>query len=86
MDITGEAKIGTLAPARPSYLEPTVGRIVHYQSFKSPEPVAAIITSVREDQVVDLVAFQPNGDTIPHRFIAYSETPEEGYWNWPPRS
>jgi hypothetical protein len=60
------------------------------------EPRAAIITSVREDigkegsagpgrdGFVDLCVLNPSGMYF-DRATPYSETPQPGHWNWPPR-
>ena len=73
-------------------MTPTVGRIVHYQSFGTPggeylpEPRAAIITTVTSagGHKVGLAVLNPSGlffnDAVP-----FSETPKPGHWNWPPR-
>ncbi|GAA2418450.1 hypothetical protein [Mycolicibacterium llatzerense] len=79
-------------------MNPTVGRIVHYQSYGTPggehpsEPVAAIVTAVHENDV-DLCVFYPNGlsfkqhvrqavDPLSVPDVTYSRS---GHWNWPPR-
>ena len=74
--------------------QPSVGRIVHYQSHGSPngqhksEPRAAIITAVGpviDDKVtVDLCVMNPSGLFF-DRGTQFSETPEPGCWSWPPR-
>jgi hypothetical protein len=66
--------------------QPRVGRIVHYQSIHSPEPLAAIITAVRDGGNVNLAVFQRTGIHDPRACVPFSETPEEMHWNWPPRS
>lgn len=66
--------------------QPSVGRIVHYQSIHSPEPLAAIITAVLEDDHVHLAVFQRTGIHDPRPCVPFSETPEEMHWNWPPRT
>jgi hypothetical protein len=77
---------------------PSVGRIVHFQTYGTPggehpsEPIAAIITAVRaagpvpEHGVpyVDLFAIYPNG-TSHKSDIPFAEDPTPGHWNWPPR-
>ncbi|MGW5519119.1 hypothetical protein [Nocardia africana] len=78
---------------------PTVGRIVHFQTYGTPggehasEPIAAIITGVREVQYdptlpvtfeADLFAIYPNG-TSHKTSIPFAEEPTPGHWNWPPR-
>ena len=70
---------------------PTVGRIVHYQSHGSPngqhksEPRAAIVTRVRPDSTaVDLCVLNPTGMYF-DQATPFSEEPKAGHWNWPPR-
>lgn len=81
-------------------MEPTIGRIVHYQSRGSsdgrftPEPRAAIITFVHpvedgEDlegtPFVSLAVLNPTGLFF-DQFVAFSEEPLPGCWSWPPRA
>lgn len=85
---TGRALDKFLEAYRPPL--PTVGRIVHWQPFNSPAPLAAIITAVNADNFADnghvkLAVFKLVGDLI-HFSAPFSETPEEGHWNWPPRT
>ena len=77
-------------------MTPSVGRIVHYQSYGTPggeflpEPRAAIIAAVHgsddiagDKRFVDLVVLNPTGlffNTCP-----FAEEPTPGSWNWPPR-
>lgn len=80
-------------------MQPTVGRIVHYQRDLSPEPLAAIVTRVREvpaDVItptehhaftvanVDLAVYTGNG-VVDLRNVPYSQNPRGTHWNWPPR-
>ncbi|MCZ4557956.1 RyR domain-containing protein [Rhodococcus maanshanensis] len=84
------------APADP--MRPTVGRVVHYQSYGTPggeylpEPRAAIVTAVRPSGTVDLAVLNPtglhfnqgaNGDGV---YRSGSGEPLPGCWNWPPRT
>ncbi len=68
---------------------PTVGRIVHYQSYGSPggeyrsEPRAAIITEVGADLVVGLAVMNPTGMFF-NRSIRYDADGAPGT-RWPPR-
>ena len=74
-------------------MRPTVGRIVHYQSYGTPggeflpEARAAIIASVEafepENGMVSIVVFNPTG--LFFNTVGYAETPTPGCWNWPPR-
>lgn len=76
---------------------PSIGRIVHFQTFGTPggehlpEPIAAIITGVRDMPVpqdgqpnIDLFAIYPNG-TSNKMNIPFAAEPTPGHWNWPPR-
>jgi hypothetical protein len=80
--------------------KPSVGRIVHYQSFGTPggeytsQPRAADITQVHETHAdglpfagtpdVGLCIKNPTGLFFNER-VPYSDTPKPGHWNWPPR-
>lgn len=70
-------------------MTPTIGRMVHYQSYGTPggkytaEPRAAIITAVRDDEVVSLAVVNPTGlffDLV----VPFSKVPLAGHWSWPP--
>ncbi len=74
---------------------PTIGRIVHYQTYgtpggeHAPETVAAIITKVigpshMDGDYVDLCVFYPNGWSN-KAGIKRADQPTPGCWNWPPR-
>jgi hypothetical protein len=73
---------------------PSVGRIVHYQSYGTPnqeflsEPRAAIIASVEADgdpwSPCDLVVLNPNGLFF-NNACPFSEEPKPGCWSWPPQ-
>lgn len=80
-------------------MEPSVGRIVHYQSYGTPggeylpEPRAAIITEVRRCDTnlgkpgcphVSLCVMNPTGYFF-NQEVPYADTPTSGHWNWPPR-
>lgn len=72
--------------------KPTVGRIVHYQSFGTPggeylpAPRAAVITQVEGDEAdtVGLCILNPTGMFF-NPSVCYSVEPKSGCWNWPPR-
>ncbi|MFJ2619701.1 hypothetical protein [Glutamicibacter sp. NPDC087344] len=64
--------------------QPTVGRIVHYQSFYQTEPLAAVIAAV-DGNVATLTVFQPDGTTKPIRNTPHADTLTEGHWSWPAR-
>ncbi|MBV6758383.1 hypothetical protein [Rhodococcus opacus] len=78
---------------------PSIGRVVHYQSYGTPggeylpEPRAAIITEVGAAQlhpgdelteVVGLAILNPTGLHL-NRGVPFAEEPTPGHWNWPPR-
>jgi hypothetical protein len=76
-------------------MTPTIGRIVHYQTYGTPgnehvpEPTAAIVTGVKpmfgRHGRADLCVFYPNG--LSYKLdVPVSDTPKPGHWNWPPRS
>lgn len=80
-------------------MTPTIGRVVHYQSYGTPngefqaEPRAAIITEVNEVQYdptlpvtyeVGLAVLNPTGVYF-NRSVPFAEEPTPGHWNWPPR-
>ena len=67
---------------------PTVGRVVWYCDPRSPVPLAAIVTYVWSDRLVNLAVFNENG----HNFGVTSVTlvqpeddkPEGRYCKWMP--
>lgn len=71
-------------------MKPTVGRIVHYQSFGTPGGEysslarAAIVTEVHSDTKVGLCILNPTGQFFT-REVEYSDPPKPGCWSWPPR-
>lgn len=71
---------------------PSVGRIVHYQSYGTPSgkpyaslPRAAIVSAVPEDwspeNPIDLVVFNPTG--LHFNRAEYNEDGKPGTWRWP---
>ncbi len=70
--------------------KPTIGRIVHYQSFGTPgaeytsQPRAAVITQVLAGDSVGLCILNPTGQFF-NPNVPFSDTPKPGCWNWPPR-
>jgi hypothetical protein len=71
-------------------MKPSIGRIVHYQSYGTPngeylpEPRAAVITSVGVVGQVGLCVLNPTGIFF-NDSVAYSDEPKPGHWSWPPR-
>ena len=80
-------------------MKPTIGRIVHYQSYGTPggeylpEPRAAVITEVGHAQllpgaelteVVGLCVLNPTGQFFNQR-VPFADVPTPGHWNWPPK-
>jgi hypothetical protein len=79
--------------------KPSVGRIVHYQSYGTPNgeykplPRAAIITEVIIPQTnvepapiesVGLCIMNPTGLFFTQG-VKFSEEPKPGHWSWPPK-
>lgn len=73
----------------PKSLVPTIGRIVHYQRYGSPngehkaEPSPAVITQIHPDGDAQLFVMNPNGCYF--NKTPFSEEPKPGHWSWPPR-
>ncbi len=69
--------------------KPSIGRIVHYQSFGTPggeyasQPRAAIITAVHTDECVNLCILNPTGVFFASS-VLHADEPTPGRWNWPP--
>lgn len=75
------------------FIKPTVGRIVHYRpgpqdptpQFKN-EPLAAIVTRVISDQVVNLTVLRADGITYGRHNVdlvqSGSNSPVEPYCHW----
>jgi hypothetical protein len=70
---------------------PSIGRIVHYQSYGTPGkeydslPRAAVVTEVGgEDLQVGLCILNPTGLFFT-RAVKFSAEPKPGCWSWPPR-
>lgn len=72
-------------------MNPTVGRIVHYQAYGTPggefksQPRAAIIAEVHSDDEVTVVVLNPSGIFFNRVKHAPNDAPTPGHWNWPPR-
>jgi hypothetical protein len=70
---------------------PSIGRIVHYQAYGTPngeylpEPRAAIITAVIDNKsyVCSLAVLNPTGLFF-NETVKFSTEPKPGHWNWPP--
>lgn len=65
---------------------PSVGRIVHfYRNIEREGALAAIITSTRDGNTVDLTVFY--SDTPGTRSaVPFSAEPQPACWSWPPRA
>lgn len=69
-------------------MDPSIGRIVHYKSYGTPNgefpsvPRAAIITAVHDATTVDLCVMNPERLFFNHRVLLGDEP---GQWSWPPR-
>lgn len=69
--------------------KPSVGRIVHYYpiNLDGPalgDPLPAIIGRVGPT-TVGVNVFGPEGGSQFIPYVAFSETPAQGRWSWPPR-
>lgn len=64
-------------------MNPTIGRIVLFQSDEGREPLPACIFGVRKDGHVDLTILRAGMSDI--RYIPFSETLKVGHWSWPVR-
>lgn len=76
---------------------PSVGRIVHYVSYGTPNGEypsvcrAAVVTGVPDDvterssAVVHLCVLNPEGLFF-NRYVAFSEEKVGGTWHWPERT
>lgn len=71
--------------------QPTIGRIVHYQSYGTPSgeyqsvPRAAIITEVGENGLVGLCVLNPSGMFF-NQNVPFGGPDQPGSWSWPPRN
>jgi len=73
-------------------VEPTIGRIVHYVSYGTPngeyEPLhrAAIVTAVGPDpEDIGLCVLNPSGIFF-NEFVRYDDAFSGGTWHWPERA
>lgn len=73
---------------------PSVGRIVHYQSYGTPggeylpEARAAVVTTTHPEMPgmdVGLAVLNPTGMFF-NQLVPFAEEPTPGHWNWPPRA
>jgi len=69
-------------------MKPSIGRIVHYMSYGTPngeykpEPRAAIITGIVDDQTVHLCVLNPTGQFFN---LSVKQGDQGGQWSWPQR-
>jgi hypothetical protein len=69
----------------------SIGRVVHYQRYGTPggehkaEPSPAIITRVIDEQTQECMLFVMNPNGLYFNATRFSEEPQPGCWNWPPR-
>lgn len=71
-------------------MKPTIGRIVHYHPTPAnlsagPGPCAAVVTEVVGYDTVELTVFPSGTQPFCMHSVPFSQTPETGCWNWPPR-
>jgi hypothetical protein len=64
-------------------MKPSIGRIVHFNGGPNAPVVAAIITAVHNDELVNLTIFSSVGATGGVENVKLGEG--VGTWNWPPR-
>ena len=66
-------------------MKPSVGRIVHFSDAYGMCR-AAIITGVREDNIIDLTFFSPGvTGALARTKIKFDENKSESSWHWPER-
>lgn len=69
--------------------EPSIGRIVHYQRYGTPngehkaEPSPAIITQVLDKESGECMLFVMNPSGVYFNKTPYSPEPKPGHWSWP---
>ncbi len=82
-----------LAPSKPEPIQPTVGRVVHYWGrevrFVKSAALAAIVTAVHSDRLVNLVVFDVRGSSggvANVVLVQPGETPplDSGFCSWMP--
>lgn len=93
--LTGDGDLSRTVEPKPS-----IGRIVHYQSYGTPggeftpEPRAAIITEIKGCDPalgragcphVSLCVLNPTGMYF-NQEVPFAETATPGCWTWPPRT
>ncbi len=71
-------------------MQPSIGRIVHYQSLIHEQPCAALITAVITPvpNMVNLVVFDPNGIPMPALNVPIRDELSGivfHCWSWPPK-
>jgi hypothetical protein len=71
-------------------MQPTIGRIViYYEPDRYDAEVPAIVTRIYGDaeNTIDLTAFPPGGQSVPHVAVKQAEGGERaGRWLWPERA
>ena len=74
-------------------MAPTVGRVVNFHNDQTidTQPMAAIITYVWGETVVNLAVFTPNGHTTGATSVVYGQDVDiatksgKTMWSWPKR-
>jgi hypothetical protein len=94
--------VGPPGPEQPEeqHMTPSIGRIVHYkpgpndplvayggQARKADDVMAAVVTRVWTDEMVNLVVFVDNGEPVPRTSVQRADVASGGSasWDWPPR-
>lgn len=62
-------------------MKPSIGRIVHLNSYHGP--AAALVVGLRGEQATDLQVFYADGQISFLQNVEQGDQP--GQWNWPPR-
>jgi hypothetical protein len=72
--------------------QPTVGRVVHYKSFGTPngeyEPKcrAALVTDEGDGRVISIAVLNPTGLFFDTAIAQDEDTKKGGTWHWPERT
>jgi hypothetical protein len=67
-------------------MQPSIGRIVHYNGPEGDGPHAALVVKVHSASCVDLQIFPQDGDPLRINSVVDTEHDSKGRWSWPPRA